>query len=345
MNWWHTVLGWGHSAWSWLTGIGHDVKDGLNSVFQFAISIAQVIDWVVSHPFVALAESTIYLVDLITGNAEGMQQVANREHVWIYGNYVQPIRPWVMQRLNALYYRIAYLIDMVYVYVNARIRQTRQYALELVKIERRERIRDFHRSEAYTRAHVKAAVGLIQRQAATAYNAEFKERLGLIATVLDLAATRVPLVKDAVADLIEGVLDLLAIEDPLARLALGFALSRVIDRLGVERPIGDLAAQLLGPIIGSPKPRDLHAVVMDLAERIEALEMWEAQFMADGGSQILQAGQEWKAITGPLADLGILAFATYLATDPDGWASEMSGTVGNIVSDGILAVATFIKDV
>jgi hypothetical protein len=64
--------------------------------------------------------------------------------------------------------------------------------------------------------------------------------------------------------------------------------------------------------------------------------------MRDGGPQILQAGQEWKALTSILADVGLLGFAIAGATAPAATARALSSVIRPIGEPVIASAAAII---
>jgi hypothetical protein len=268
--------------------------------------------------------------------------VQRREAGWIFGHYVAPIRPWVRKLLAALRQRIAYLFALAYLHMHVLYVRGRKYTQYLVGVERRRRIRDFKRSEAYTRQQVKLALQTVQREAASGYRTGFRDRLSLIARLAELAGVRNPVVSGLVKTVVTGIIDLIGVENPVARIALGFIIKRIIGKIGIDAPIGQLIDRLAAPLLGNPKPRNLHDVIMDLSGRIGSVEQQWAQFMEDGGPELLQAGREWKGITSVLGNVALLAFTAQLATDPDAWAREVAGALGDPVNAVMSGMADLI---
>jgi len=126
---------------------------------------------------------------------------------------------------------------------------------------------------------------------------------------------------------------LLSVDDPIARITIGFLIKEVIDRLGIDKALGALIHNLLAPLLGQPVPHDLHDVIADLSARMIADETQWAQFFDDGGSQVEQAGKDWRNITGPVSSVAIVAFTAAAVADPSVWAKDIADTVGRVVND------------
>lgn len=232
-----------------------------------------------------------------------------------------------------------YLIRLIYVTTA----QVLALAFAAVRRERTARQHAVGAAEARARREARAVLQTVQREAASGYRTGYSGRVTLIQHLLDLAVTRDPVLRDLVNTAIRGLLDFASVDDPVARWALQFALRDIIDRLGIDRGIGDLTAALLAPIIGEPKPRDLHDVIMDISLRLGAVEQQWARFFDDGGAQVEQAGSSWRDMTSLAADAGVLAFVAQGVLDPHAWASEISGTLGALGNDTVTGIADLIR--
>lgn len=183
----------------------------------------------------------------------------------------------------------------------------------------------------------------IEREAASGYAISQSDRANLIVKLLEFAGVRVPGVQALVGDLTTGILDLATIEDPVLRFTLGFLIKHLIDRMGIERPLGHLIDDLLAPILGDPKPHDLHDVIADIAKRLGAMEGQWATFFGDGGSEVEQAGRDWQAITSAATSLAIVAFTADAVVNPDGWARDIQATIGTAASDLATAATALFR--
>lgn len=222
-----------------------------------------------------------------------------------------------------------HLLRIIYVATNTVL----ALAMHAIRRERDERIKSVKQAEHRARAEVRALHQVIEREAASGYSADDHTRVSLIIKLLEFAATRVPAVRTIVGDIATALLDLLTIDDPIARIGLGFLIKHVIDKLGIDKAVGALIDDLMAPFIGAPKPRNLHDVIMDISKRLGAMEGQWSTFMQDGGSQVEQAGKDWRNITSVAASLAIVGFTVQAVVDPQGWADEISGTVGVVAND------------
>lgn len=234
---------------------------------------------------------------------------------------------------------VARLIRLIYI--------TTQYvlvvALRAVRAERVAREHAVKHAIAIAARDVRMLHQTVEREAASAYQVERDARVSVIVRLLEFAVTRNPELRTVIGDSIKALLDLLAIDNPIARLALGFVINDLIDRLGVDRLVGQLISDLLRPILGEPKPRNLHAVVLDMGKRLVAAEGFEAQFTADGGAQVEQAGKLWRDITQPAIAASIVGFVAFGIADPNGWASALNNTVGRLGNDLVDSTAKLVK--
>jgi hypothetical protein len=232
-----------------------------------------------------------------------------------------------------------YLIGVIYVSTQTVL----TVALRATATERRHRIRDVERAETRARERIKALHGTIEREASSGYRLAVKERASTIIRLLDFAATRQPEIRALVTDVADGLLDLLSVEDPVLRITLGFIIKQIVDRLGIDKLVGTLIDDLLAPILGGKRPTDLHGVMSDVSQRLNALESQQATFMQNGGSQVEQAGDDWKNITSTVSNLAIVAFVAQGVVDPDTWAREINDTIGTAANDLVTQAAELFK--
>lgn len=233
----------------------------------------------------------------------------------------------------------ARLLRLIYITTAAVLRA----ALAAVRRERTARRHAVGAAEARARREQRYMHQLIEREAASAYRTGYTGRVSVITRLLEVAVTRDPLLKDAVGLLIRGVLDFLSVDNPIARWAIGFALRDVIDHLGIDKAIGALAADLLAPLIGEPKPRDLPSVIRDISARLGKLEAWQAGFEAEGGPQVEQAGRTWRDMTSLAGDALILAFTVEAVIDPVAWAAAINDTLGALGNTVVTGAADLIR--
>jgi hypothetical protein len=224
---------------------------------------------------------------------------------------------------------------------------TAQYVIVLltkrIRQETRARERAVTRAEHSAKVEIRAMRHTIEHEAESAYRIERDARMSVIVKLLDFAVLRDPLLKEIVGAITTGILDLLTIDDPPARLLIGFLLKRVIDRLGIDRAVGELAHDLAAPLLGKPKPNDIHDVIADISARLLTIENQWAQFFADGGSQVEQAGREWRNITGVLGSAATVGFAALAIAEPDVWAREINKVVGHPANELAAKAAELLR--
>jgi hypothetical protein len=343
VNWWNSVVNWARTAWNTVAGAASGAAGDLTGIWRYITSVASAAQYMMSHPFTAITNGLAVLAGLVTGNLHDAQLSAARAIGWYNQNYLNPQMQWVRKQLALIRALIASdvraLIATIVVYYG----RAKQYAWHLVATERRYRIAGDKAAEAYTRQQVRAALALVQREAASGYALTMRQRMSLITRLADVIVTRDPLVKDAVNIVIRGLLDILAIDDPLARLALGFAITHIIDSLGLDKVTGQLLRDLVAPILGNQAPSNLHDVVESIGNRLNAVEAQWAQFYADGGPEILQAGEQWRDLTSLIADAGLLAFFGLAVTHPRTWAADTAAVAGPAVRGAAGAIAAVLK--
>lgn len=265
--------------------------------------------------------------------------------VWI----VNGIHKWMRQYVNGRLAQIMAIIRVMHAELIRRINQAsrrdRAYAYALFRLEKSLRMRAVQQAEADTRKRVKWLHQSIEREAVSGYKAAYSQRLSTIQRIADLIANDNPVTRRLVKDLIAGVLDLVAVDNPLARIALTFIMRQIIDRLGLDKVIGQLLQGLLQPLLGAPKPRGLSDVVADICGRLNALEGQWADFMANGGPEVEQAGREWEGITSLIGDAALLVFLGQMCYAPEAFGREMSATAGAVVNDTIIAAANLLRKV
>lgn len=317
----------------------------LNSLTGWLNSLSQHLPGFLGGPFREWVKVSSLLPDLVTKMWDWEFHAYRRVWQWItttiprllrreLARLVSQLQGWTARRLARLHRLI---IRVLYVAMT--------YAYQLTAHERRQRQAADRRLDAETRKRIKGLHQHIEREAVAGYKPDRSERATLITRVADLIVTDDPVVRALVKDVAKGALDLLEIDDPVLRIALGFAIRKVVDHLGIDRPLGELLAALLTPILGQPKPSGLTSVIADICARLSALEAQWADFMADGGPEVEQAGQQWQALTRPLADVALLAFFGEAVTEPEQWAREVNDTAGRVISDSLTATIDFLRKV
>lgn len=338
MNWFRSLIGLGGKAWGAISGAGGEAASIGTGLWRMVRQTGQGLTDIITHPLTNAMNAVANVLTAASGDGIAFLRALLRVEPHVNLTMIRPLRLQFGRQLAALRARISYLIGLVYAYVNARITATRHYAWSLVHHERIARRRADRRQEAFTRRHVRWSLALVQREAASGYALTNHQRLGIIGTLADAIVNRNPVVRDIVGRLVQGATDLAEIDDPVLRIALGFIVKELIKRLGVDKAMGVMLDDLLGPLVGQARPRNLHDVIEAIGTRLDALEGQWVTFYKDGGAQILQAGQEWKGITGLTADLGMALFLGLMVADPAGWAAEVADVVGPVVGGAVDAV-------
>lgn len=301
--------------WHWING----VASGIGHLFE--------------HNFVWGFKATYgHLRDLVDSVGEifsALHRLEVRIHYVIW--YV--LKGWAVRQFHIVKCMIRaqgrYLIRLIYVTT----RTVLALAFDAVRRERKQRISSIARAEAKARREIKALHHTIEREAASGYRVELDARASLITKLLEYAVVRDPALKFVVGESVRLLLDLLAVDDPPARLLLGFLMRKVVNHLGIDKAVGHLIDDLLAPLIGEPKPHGLHGVILDLSQRMLAVEAQWTQFFTDGGAQVEQAGRDWRNITGPIGSVAIVAFTAQAVTHPEAWAREINDTIGVAAND------------
>lgn len=307
--------------WHWISGVASGIGHLIGGPISGALKTVQVA-----------------LKNLVDAYREFISAVG-RAVFYVEYRLIKALRDWIISKLKQIEAKeardVRFLAGLIY--------STTQYVLvtsiRYIKAERTAREHAVGLAEQRARREARAVHHAIEAEAESGYRVERDGRTAIILRLLDFAVARDPLLKDVVGTITGGLLDLATIDDPVARLLIGFLIKHVIKRLGVDKALGVLIQDLARPLLGNPKPRNLHDVIMDVSGRILALEAQQATFMEDGGSQVLQAGKDWRDITGVIGNTAILAFTVQAVTDPDLWAQEISRTIGAVANDAGLRAA------
>lgn len=339
MSWWDTPWKWARDSWDSIFGFIGDPAAAARNTFRQLSTFAQAIDYTLSHPFTQVINEMSYWAAFFTGNQNAMIQANTRLEGHVATTMVNPLRAWVVKQLAALRTRITYVVGMLRAELLAEIRRTRRWTARLMRSEAFHRRQGDRRERALMLARVKWAMQTINKAAASGYAMGSKDRGDLIRSLAGTIVTANPVEREIIDRIVSGALDVAELDDPLARLALSTLLPRITRDLGIDAVAGAALRDLLLPVLDHGIPRNLHDAMAALAERTTALEQQWSTFYKDGGSEILQAGQDWKGITSIVADAGFLAFFGQQIADPAGWASEITDTVGVVITDAISAVA------
>lgn len=337
MNWWDSVGNAASAAWRAITGVGGAVGGALTSEWRFAASMFKGALFQLTHPINTVEQQAAIFAGLVTGNMTAVHNAINRLEGWNQAHITKPIMSWTRRQIAKLWAALDADRRMLWKRIMLVNGWIRAWVMQLIRAERVARRRADTREHAYAHSQAKWALQMVQREAASGYRTGYNAQVSVATKVLQDIITRDPLLKDVVGKVITGVLDLASVEDPLARLLAGFVLQHVITSLGVDKPLGDLARSLLGPLLGQPRPMDLHDVVVAITGRISALEGDWATFMGDGGPQVEQAGKGWRDLTSLPLDAALVGFVVAGATAPAATARELSSVIRPI---GTATIAT-----
>lgn len=335
MKWWDSVHHTGGNARHQVSGNAQQQAKSGFSLWQFTKSAYDSFTYMLTHPISDLENEAAILAGLFTGNHDAAWNALYRLIGWNQQNVItpqlSPIR-FIIIRIQAT---IRSAITGLRNWVTGQLRGLRAWVMHLIRHERQARRRADARVEHLARQLARHALATVQREAASAYKAASPAHTNTIERLAADLVAREPLIKGLVGRLVSGAVDLAEIDDPLLRIALPFVMKEVINRLGIEKPAGELLDGLLSSILGQGPPKNLHAVILAICDRLTAVEGQWATFMSDGGPEILQAGEEWAKITSLTADAGLLAFFGSMVADPTAWARDVSDVAGPLVGGAI----------
>lgn len=262
---------------------------------------------------------------------------------WLHQFVLSPIESRLNRAIARLAAKLAADMRASSRAILAATKAAEAYALDLVRRETAERRRQVAQAEHKARQEIRHLHHTIEREAASGYALERQARTSLIIRLLEILGARNPVVQGLVSDITTALIDLLSVDDPIARITISFLIRHVIDKLGIEKPLGNLIDELLAPILGDAKPRDLHDVIADISQRLGVMESEWAQFYADGGSQVEQAGNEWQAITGAVVSVALTAWVGQAVIDPAAWAGDIQAIIGRPANDLVSAAAALFR--
>lgn len=340
MNWWDNVGNWASIAWKAITATGGVITGALSAEWKFTASLVSGAFFQLTHPINTVEQNAAIFAGLVTGNITAIHNAIDRLEGWTHATITKPIQSWTRRQIAKLWFVIVANRKMLWARITRVNADIRAWVMRLIRHERIARRRADTRLHAFALMKAKWALQMVQRQAAGGYRTGYSGQVNMAVRILQDIATRNPLVRRIVGVLVTGVLDLASIEDPLARLTAGFLLRHVVDKLGVDKPLGDLATSILSPLLGQPHPKTLHDVIVAVTGRIGALEQNWATFMADGGPQVEQAGQQWRDLTSPVLDAALIAFAVAGVIDPAGTARELATVIRPVGTATIATVSS-----
>lgn len=313
--------------------------------FSFLDQVSSGFDYLITHPLGALVNGVSAFAGLVTFNGRATRAALDRMMGWVQSNPIAALQGWTRRQIAAVMQQVVRLQDFMIKYVRITAHALESEFRAGLRSETKYRKLNDAAIRRYSHELVISLHQQIEREAVSGYRQGFNDRLSEITKVADFIASHNSLVSRLVRDLIAGTLDLASVNDPLARLALGFVMRHIIDRLGIDRIAGAWTADLLGPLLGQPRPRGLTDVIADMSARLGAVEQQWSQFYANGGAEVEQAGQEWRNITAPLADAALIAWLGQAAIDPVRWARELSGVLNPALNGIKEAAVTLFREV
>lgn len=339
MSFLKTVASWAGKVLGFVAGIPGDIGAAISSVYHYVTSVHNLFSWIVGSPVVQFALHTAESLDVFRLEINAVHDLLARLDGWLWNHRIRPVRDqlaaaiarlraWAVAQLAALRFLVIKLYD-----------DAIAFADRLVTAERAARVKADQAEAAARVRGDKATLATVQQQAASGYNTGLHDRGGIVNKLLDGLANRQPEIRGLVSTLVKGIIDLEEIDNPVARLLLGRVITEVIDKLGVDQVAGQLAGRLLGPLLDHGRASDLYEVERDVSDRLGALEAQWADFMADGGPEVEQAGREWRDLTGVAQSAALLGFFALAVTDPAAWATGVAdtvGTAGNAALGGIV---------
>lgn len=343
MNWGNSVKHVGGNAKHQVSGNAEQKANAGFSLWQFTSTAYHSFVYMLTHPLSDLENQAAILAGLFTGNHEATWNAFYRLIGWNQTNVINPQLSPIRYLITRILATIKTAITALRAWVTGQLRSLRAWVMHLIRHERRARRRADARVEHYARQLARHGLAVVQREAASAYKQATPAHTNVIEHLAADLVTRDPLVRDLVSKLVAGAIDLAEIDDPLLRIGLSFIMKEVINRLGIEKPAGELLNSLLASLLGDGQPKNLHAVILAICNRLSGVEGQWATFMQDGGPEILQAGEQWANITSLTSDAALLGFFGLMVADPAGWARDVSDVAGPIVGgaiDGISGAMT-----
>lgn len=340
-----TLVTWAKQAFNSLTGAAGALTDAAAALWHYVTSLYNLLSWLIGVPQLRYVASELYALATIQRTLGEISQALRRLPGWILLVLIVPLANLLQREINANMARTLVLIGALRALVFEFRAEEIAYTRQLFTIEAENRLKGDHVERVAMLASVAAALATVQQQAASGYNSGLHNRLGTIGKIIDQIAENDPAVKAITKDLVQAVFDLETIDDPVLRFVIATALKDIVGHLGVDNVIGDLVSSLLDTVTDQAKAKGLSDVTRDVSGRLNALEAQWASFMAHGGSEVEQAGDEWHALGTVLVDVGILGLFGLAVTDPGAWATGMADTIGIVGNDTLDAVFGLISKI
>ena len=180
-------------------------------------------------------------------------------------------------------------------------------------------------------AYAHSLPGLVDQEAISGYDPTLRARATVLQRLIDTLAAHDPFIAGIIKDLAGFLIDLAEVDNPVLRLAAQVILRQIIDHLGLDTALRDLAASLLGDILGGGPPKTLADVTGAVGNRLNAAEQSVAALspLADEADALHEMGTV-------AFDVALLGYLTAGITDPAGWADD-TATVLHATVDQLLA--------
>lgn len=313
-----------------------------NPILDFIDSVASNIKQLVTQPlkrFVKAVEAHASILEwLLPVQIHGLLALAT----WVYNDVKRGIERMIMTQIDALRaWAYAQFKDVYYILALA-ITVLRSQLTMRIRAETMARVRAVAHAEAQAKQEIRALHQAIEREAARAYHSGDSGHLSAVSILGDAISAAEPTVKHLVGRIVQYAIDLAEIDNPLIRFVAGKLLSYLIDKLGIDKIAGEMLSSLVLPVGHLGAPNGLSEVVTAVCGRLAGLEQWNATFMADGGPEIIHAGEQWRNVDSPVTSIALLGLFTAMVVTPNQWAVAISDTLGVVVSDTITAVAEMI---
>jgi hypothetical protein len=340
-----TLARWANDAWNFIQGIPGDIAKAVAAVWHYVTQVHNTFGWFTGNPILRAATRLLWAISYFHAAQVVIHEALGRLARWIWIVWLAPQVRRLDRRITALKaWAVATFIDMRILIVQL-YQASLAYTRQLVSVERSQRIQADQAEHTSMLKTVAALHATIEREASSGYNSGRHARLTIVERLLNDVADRQPEIRGLVSLLVKSVFDLESIDNPVLRFTVGKLLAEVIAHLGVDKITGDLISRLLADLTGGGPPKDLAGVERSVADRLAALEDTWAQFMANGGPEVEQAGREWKQIDGPVASIAILGMFGLAVADPQAFATGVSDTIGVAGNAALDAVIRAIQRV
>lgn len=315
----------GNSLWAFVNSVANGFKEYIgHPIAEFAKSVGA---WAKSHEYLLFGVWGVayHLAVWVINDVE-------RRIVSLILHYIDQLKAWTFKQLQDVYFILAVAVTTL-----------RAQLVMALKAETRARIKAVAHAEALAKREVTALHQAIEREAATAYQSGNPGHLAAVSILGDAIGALEPALNRVVSRVIRYAVDLAEIDNPVIRFLAGKLISYLIAKLGVDKVAGEMLASLVNPVTHMGAPKGLPDVVTMLCGRLNALEQFNATFMADGGPEILRAGEQWRSETTISAGVALLAFFGSAVAEPDAWATAVADTIQVVIYDTASAVSKLIK--